>query len=185
MQTVAQNIKALLANTSVTFASITTRTKVATAAAHKHMDIQKHTVANVQLFNKIGEFTQVYANAVKRSAAKLGDTNAAKAEDFVAQESNYTHFEDCYSLLALKTDSSKLYLYVIYNNAKSSYTVNGQQATKAEIAQYLTKSAAQKLLESNSVVHNKTEDLMHTVQVRTIKLESIVSITANKQTIVF
>ena len=70
-QTTAQQIQALLANVSTTFAQIMYTTQVATAAKHKGTNITKVTNANVQLFSNINAFTNVYANAVKRSAGNI------------------------------------------------------------------------------------------------------------------
>lgn len=186
LHNIAQQIKTLLNNASVTFASITTETKVVTAAKFKHLDITKRTVANVQLFCNINAFTSVYTNAVKRNAAKIGDNNAANVEDFTAQSNYYTHSEDCYSIVAHKEDANKLYLYAIYNSVQSSeYFIGGVAATKQQVAAYLTASAAAKLLDTNNVTHNKTQDVLHTVVVRAIALNNVKSITANKQTVVF
>ena len=64
----------------VTFANVTQVTKVATAAAHKAVNIQKVSVANVQLFNTVNDYSAVYAAAVKRSTAgeqQLGEPAGA------------------------------------------------------------------------------------------------------------
>ena len=169
----AQAIKNLISNTrGTTFATIRYTTDVATAAAHKHVKITKHTTANVQLFNNLKAYTDVYSNAVKRSA---------DVADFVKQD-NYFEHTDCFSIVQHKANN-KQYLFAIFNKASSTYYVDGVVATKQQVAQYLTKSAAQKLLDNSGVVHNKLNDITHTVQVRTISLDNITSITANKQTI--
>ena len=169
----AEQIQNILATTKgCTFAQIQYSTKVATAAAHKAVNITKETKANVQLFNNLKEFTDVYTNAVKRSAG---------VDEFVKSDSYFEHTE-CFSIVEHKT-SGKQYLFAIFNNAKSQYYVDGAPVTKHEVAQYLTKSAAAKLLDTSGVVYNATNDIEHTVQVRTIALENIVGLTANKQTI--
>jgi hypothetical protein len=168
--TKAAQIKALLANTSVTFAGIHYTTKVATAAKHKTIEILKHTNANVQLFNNINEFTNVYENAVNRNLAKAGNT-----EEFTAQ-TNYFEHTDCYSIVQHKSKDA-YYLYAIFNNAHSEYFIDGMNATKEEVAMYLTPSAATQLLNPVKPEHN--------VIVRTIGLDNIESITANKQTVYF
>jgi hypothetical protein len=184
MQTqIAQQIATLLANTSTTFANINYVTQVATAAAHKAVSITKHTTANVQLFNNINAFTSVYSNAVKRSASKIANNDTANVQQFTAQQSYFTH-TNCYSIVQ-HNKNSNLYLYAIFNNAKSTYYINNVQATKQQVAAYLTKSAAATLLQSNNVVHNATSNVLHTVQVRTIALSNLRSITANKQTLTF
>lgn len=155
----AQQVQALLANASVTFASIAYVTQVQTAAAHKHNNVQKVTVANVQLFANIRAATQVFANV----------------QQFTQQSNYFTHTQ-CYSIVQHKQTQAQ-YLYAIYNNAQSVYFINNVVATKQQVAQLLTASAAQKLLQNDNTVHNKT----HNVQVRTVALNNIVSIVANKQ----
>jgi hypothetical protein len=165
-----KTIQSLISHIGVTFASINYTTPVKTAAKHQ-VTITKTTQANVQLFGKIKDFTSVYANAVKR---KTGET------DFVAQQ-NYFKHTDCYSLVQHNTQPDKFYLYAIFNNAKSEYLIDGLPATKNEVAFYLTPSAAKALL--NPVVAS-TDGLEHDVNVRTISIDNINSITANKQTVV-
>ena len=174
----AAQITALLANKSTTFAQIVYCTNVATAAKYKAVKITKVVSANVQLFANINAATSVFANAVKRSAAQIASNNASAVANFTAQQNYFTH-TNCYSIVQHNSNSN-LYLYAIYNNANSMYFINGEQATKQQVAQYLTASAAQQLLAATNVVHNATHDITHTVQVRTIALQNIVSITANK-----
>ena len=86
-----------------------------------------------------------------------------------------------YSLVQHK-QTNAMYLYAIYNNASSLYFINGQLATKQQVAQYLTASAAKQLLaEGPAVTHNVTHNVTHAVKVRTVALANLVSITANKQ----
>ena len=174
-----QQVAALLANVSTTFAQIVYVTKVATAAAHKNVNIVKVVSANVQLFANINAATSVFANAVKRSAAKL-DNDADAVANFTAQSNYFTH-TSVYSLVQHK-QTNAMYLYAIYNNASSLYFINGQLATKQQVAQYLTASAAKQLLaEGPAVTHNVTHNVTHAVKVRTVALANLVSITANKQ----
>lgn len=182
-QQIAQQINALLANVTTTFAQILYTTTVATAAKHKHINITKATTANVQLFSNIKAFTSVYQNAVKRTAAQIAENTKQAIEDYAAQ-TNYFEHTACYSIVKHKLHD-KLYLYAIFNNARSTYFIDGQLATKHQVATYLTPAAAAKLLGDNTVVYNKTHDILHTVQVRTIALDNIHSITACKQTVTF
>ena len=181
----AQQVTALLNNVSTTFASILYVTKVLTAAKHKNVNIVKVTQANVQLFSNINTYTSVYANAVKRSASnatnsQVNDANAVT--NFTAQSNYFTH-TSCYSVVQHNT-TLKQYLYAIYNNANSVYFINDVVATKQQVAQYLTASASAQLLQKDNTVHNVTHNIQHNVIVRTIALQNIVSITANKQTLV-
>ena len=183
MQNVAQQIAALLNNASVTFANIAYTTQVQTAAAHKHVCVQKHVVANVQLFANIKQATQVFANAVKRSAANFAN-DAANVQQFT-QQSNYFEHTACYSIVQHKQNNN-LYLYCIYNNVQTVvYTIDNAVATKQQVAALLTASAAKQLLQNDNTVHNKTHNVTHDVQVRTIALANLRSITCNKQTVTF
>jgi len=176
----AQQIANLLNNVSTTFAQITYVTKVATAAAHKAVNIVKVTTANVQLFSNVN--ANIYANAVKRSAAKIDSNNANNVANFTAQANYFTH-TNCYSVVQHNTNNN-LYLYCIYNNASSLYFINNVLATKQQVAQYLTASAAATLLNTTATTHNVTNNVTHNVVVRTIQLSNIVSINAMQQQLV-
>ena len=181
---VATAIKNALHNSSVTFAQIAYVTQVKTSAANKHVNVQKHVVANVQLFANIKQATSVFANAVKKSAAQHASNNAQNVANFTAQSNYYTHTA-CYSIVQ-HNKNEKLYLYCIFNNVQSVvYTINNVVATKQQVAQLLTASAAKQLLQNDNTVHNKTHNITHSVQVRTIALANIKSLTVNKQTLVF
>lgn len=175
MQTVIANkITKLLNNASVTFASVTYATNVKTAAKFKHVNIVKTTVANVQLFSNIKQ-ANVFKNAVQKNA-NVANFNVS---------SNYFTHTNCYSIVKHKI-KNLLYLYAIFNNVSSvTYTINNVTATKQQVAQYLTASAANKLLNSNTSTYNVTNNVTHNVIVRTIALSNIKSITANKQTVMF
>lgn len=176
MQTkIAAKIAALLNNVSVTFANVTYATSVKTAAKFKNVNIVKTTTANVQLFANI-KTANIFKNAVQKNA-NVANFNVS---------SNYFTHTSCYSIVKHKI-KNLLYLYAIFNNVSSvTYTINNVTATKQQVATYLTASAANKLLNSNtSTTHNKTNNVTHNVIVRTIALNNIKSITANKQTITF
>ena len=167
-----KQIKKLLANASTTFANINYTTVVKTAATHKTVVIKKTTSANVQLFSNIKAATSVFANAVQKNA---------NVQNFVTS-SNYFKHTNCYSIVQHKKNNN-LYLYAIFNAASSTYTINSVAATKQQVAQYLTASAAQKLLNASSSTYNAKNNVTHNVVVRTIALHNINSITANKQTL--
>jgi len=172
-------IQNILGNKASTFAGIEYKTKVPTAAKHKTVNIEKYTVANVQLFANT-EAEGIYTKAVQKAASKIQENDSDKVAEFKAQE-NYFEHTDCYSIVEHKA-SKKQYLYAVFNNAKSTFTVNGKCATREQVAEFLTPSAREKLLGDN-VVHNKTYDVLHTIQVRTIALENIVEIRTNGQTV--
>lgn len=184
MQNKATQIAAMLNNASVTFANIAYTTQIKTSAAHKAVNIQKHVVANVQLFANIKQATQVFANAVQKSAAQIASNDAQTVAAF-EQQSNYFTHTNCYSIVQHKQNAN-LYLYCIYNNVQSAiYTINNVVATKQQVAEYLTASAAKALLQESNTVTNKTHNIQHNVTVRTIALDNIKSITCNKQTLNF
>ena len=134
------------------------------------------------MFNNINAYTSVYKNAVQKSASKIASNAVQAIANFEVSATCYTHNATCYSLLTHKTTNA-LYLYAIYNNAKSMYFINNVQATKQQVALYLTASAAATLLQQNEATYNATNNVTHNVTVRTLKLASIVSITAQKQTV--
>ena len=178
----AQQVQSLLANVSVTFAQIAYVTQVATSAANKQHNVQKVTVANVQLFANINAATSVFANAVKRSAAQHSSNDESAVAAFAAQSNYFTHTQ-CYSIVQHKQTQAQ-YLYAIYNNAQSVYFINNAVANKQQVAALLTASAAAKLLQNSNTVYNATHNITHNVNVRTIALQNIVSIHANKQQLV-
>lgn len=174
----ATDVENILKNVKgTTFASIITVTDVALSAANKAEKIYKVTSAQVQLFNNINEFTNVYENAVKRSAA--GQENV---ESFTSQENYFLH-TDCYSIVQHKSDPDKKYLYAIYNRAESVYVHNNKIVDVQHVATFCTPSAQKALLEVKEPTHNVTHDITHNVTVRVIKLSSIVQINAMKQTL--
>lgn len=182
MHEIANSIATLLKGKSVTFAQIEYVTDVKTAAKHKDVKIRKQTSANVQLFANVQ--ADVYANAVKRSAAKDATNDTADIAEFATSENYFKHTAECYSIVEHR-QNAKLYLYCIYNNAKSVYTINGEVASKAQVAEYLTPSAAKQLLEGNKSVHNVTNNITHDVTVRTISIDNIISIHAVGQQVAF
>ena len=165
-----------------TMASIVQVTKVALAAKHKAVTIKKVTEASVQLFNNLNEHTSVWANAVKRSASKLVGNDAEAIENFEAQSNWFEHTE-CYSIVKHKS-KEQYYLYAIYNNAEAVYMMDGNEVSKAEVAQYMTPAAARDLLEGDNRTLNVTHDIEHTATCRAVSLENIVSIVAQKQLII-
>ncbi len=179
----AAQIDTLLAGKSSTFASIDYVTEVATSAAHRDagVKIEKHTTANVMLFANLKAATDVYSNAVKKTAGRIEENDEQAVEEFV-KSGNYFEHTQCFSIVQHKTKPG-MYLWCMYNNAQSEYFVNGAAATKQEVAQYLTPSAAKALMEDKSVVYNKRNDVLHTVIVRTIALHNLRAIRACGQAV--
>ena len=178
MSTMRQKIVTLLDQTASTFAKVCYTTKVKTAARNKAYDVRKHTIANVQLFANVNAATEVFANAVKKSAKKLGQ-DASHFES----SGNYFHHTDIYSIVKHNIQD-KFYLWCFFNSANSSYTIDGVAATKAQVASLLTPAEADKLLsKQDRRTHNKTHDVEHEVVIRTIGLDNITSITTRKVTL--
>ena len=174
----SNTVKALLSNVKgTTFANLVLITNVGTSAANKATVIKKHTAAQVMLFNGIKDY-DIYAKAVMRSAEHISKEESA----FIQSDTWFTHDMDCHSIVS-HNKTGKEYLYAVFNNSKSSYTVDGVPATKALVATYLTPSAAKLLLNPPALIYNVKNDVHHTVFVRTVLMESIVSITAMKQVI--
>lgn len=175
---IINTIKSLIANGS-TFASIEYTTTVKTAAKFKDVKILKQSKANVTLFGTLKDF-EVYQRAVIKSANKIDNQ---QIESFEVSDTYFEHDKTCFSIVNHKTNSTA-YLYAIFNNAsKSVYTIDGQIVDKLTVSQYLTNSEKDKLLNDNSLVYNKTNDVIHSTIVRTIKIENVTSIKANKMTL--
>jgi hypothetical protein len=136
------------------------------------------------LFNNIDAFTDVYARAVRRSAATHTTNDRDAVENFTAQ-SNYFNHTDCFSIVQRK-GGEELYLYCIMRRARSHYTIDGVAATKGDVAALLTPSAAHTLLQpSNTVQLNETHGITHSVVVRTIALHNIQQVRAMRRSVNF
>lgn len=176
----AQQVQNLLQNASVTFAQILYVTNVQLAAAHKAQNIQKVTSANVLLCSNIAAHTSVYSRAVRKSAAAIAYNDQAAVAAFAAQQSYFVH-TNCYSVVAHKQHAHMLYLFAIYNSARSAYVHNNNVVTAQHVAQFCTASAAKAMLQKDNTVHNVKHNIAHNVHVRTIALSNIVQMRARKQ----
>jgi hypothetical protein len=177
-------VKQLLSTTNgATLASVILCTDVATAAAHKSVTIKKVSKTNVMLYGNVTN-TNVYADAVKRSANKITTNDSTNVDAFVAQTTYYEHDDVCYSIAKHKTNGT-VYLYSVVNNnadADAYYFINNVLASKQEVAQYLTASNAKVLLEGRSNV-NVTFNIEHNVKPFVVKLANVMQINAVKQSI--
>src|SRR5271166_2306068 len=151
------DVEQLLATTrGTTFAGLVQVTPVKLAAQHKARMIYKVTVANVQLFNNLNAFTNAYENAVRRSAARNPSNDAANVAQFSSQGNWFTH-EQCYSIVRHSTKPTQKYLFGIYNFGESMYVEAGdtlQVVSRQHVAQFMTASEKEKLLNPPAVVHN-------------------------------
>lgn len=165
-----QNVK------STTFATVTQCSKVKTAAKHSAQNIFKITIQNLTLCNSA---SSIYSNSVNKHVQAT-----QQAQAFTALASNYVMLNNSYSLCALKSNTSKHYLRAIVNKCLTSvyYCANTQQfLTKQQVAQYLTASAANKLLNTQQQTTVKHANITHNVTVRTFALQNIYSLNINKQ----
>ena len=179
-------VKQLLANTNgATLASLVLCTNVEGVSKDykDSITIKKVSKVNVMLYGNVTN-TNVYADAVKRSANKIATNDSANVDAFVTQTTYYAHDEQCYSIATHK-DNGTVYLYSVVNNnadAEAYYFVNNVLATKQEVAQYLQASKAKVLLEGRSNV-NKTFNIEHNVKPFVVKLQNVMQINALKQSI--
>ena len=172
----SQEIKSVLTNNGTTFAHINYETEIKTAAKYKHIKISKRTDANVTLFQHIKDF-DIYRKSIIRSANTIEENGEVK--DFEVSETWYTHEDtNCYSIITSKKTGEE-YLYFICNNAKSEYYIDGELVDKDSIRPYLTASAEKEMFENDGIVYNKKNDVYHTIQPRTLKLNNISSLKAN------
>ena len=171
-QQFANAIIELLANYSNINVLLTTNTTIAVAAKYKStVSINKISTVNATLYANANAYLQL----VQASASKIASnaSNANNVVNFNVSESKYKHLPNAHCIAML---NDMLYLQAICNSASSQYFVNNAAATKEQVAQYLTPSAADKLLHASNVQHNVTNDIQHTVIVRTYKFSSIQSI---------
>ena len=164
-----------------TFAHLVHCTDVVLAAAARNAgeEFVKLSSVNVQLFNNIVDFRNVYEAAVKRSAERLGQTAQDKIDDFETQSNWFEHDAECYSLVHHKERTDQHYLYFIANSGKSLYydVKRGREVTKQELYPFLTPSGV-RALEKPSIVENVATGVVHDVTVRVVKLENVLGIRA-------
>jgi len=174
-----ETIKSILSGNGVTMAAMEYKSTVPVAARFKTtVHVEKRTSANVQLFQTIKDF-EVYRNAVIKSANTIVENG--NVTDFEVSENWFEHADaNCFSVISHRKTGEQ-YLYFVANNAKSQYFVNGVAVAKDEIAQYLTPSEYKKVFENDGVVYNKKNDVLHTMQPRTLKIANIITLKANKQ----
>lgn len=163
---------------STTFATLTQASPVTLNAQLKTLNYYKITVQNVTLCNSSAS---LYTNAVTREVIATH-----QAEAFTAVASNYTQINNSYSVVALKTNTSKHYLQAIVNKClQSVYYCASTNAfvSKEHIASYLSENASSKLLRTSKATTVQHADVTHTVTARTFALANIYNINVNKQTL--
>jgi len=155
-----------------TMATVTYTTEQPVSAANRKagVRISKQTVASVTLAGKLNPDTNVYENAVKRTAEKQ-DNDPADVAAFQAGPAYFEHTPGAYSLVTHKTNGTR-YLQLIYNRAGSQFQRDGKYLTREEVAEYCTPSVADKLLNGDKTVENKSQNVTHTVHAHTVKLRN-------------
>lgn len=170
--TLDQIQQALSTVNSTTFATLTQASQVKTAAAHRDQRIFKITVQNVTLCNSDAS---LYNRAVTREAQRT-----EQADAFTSMPSNYDAINGSYSVVSLKSNPDKHYLRAIVNRAIESV----YYCAKQQVAEYLTKSAREQLLNPSTSTHVQHADVTHTVTARTFALQNIYSINVNREQLV-
>lgn len=172
----AADVQAMLGDRpGTTIANIGYVTDVQLAAKHRDAGhtVQKVTYANVML---AGDQTSadIYLNRVLRTM---------DGDEFVKSDTYFEH-TDVYSIVRHISRGS-LYLFAMYmpnSNSKTAFILDGEIATREEVAELLTPSAAKRLLDTESTVYNKRNDVTHAAIVRTISLQNLVSISTSGTT---
>lgn len=135
---------------------------------------------SVIVAGKLKPGTSMYANQVKRTV------EGVEPEEFKFAESKYQRTAcNLGSIVALKTDPTKVYLHVLENSCKSSViidTVTHKEVTKAFVAQYMTAKAAEKLLNPPTEQYSVANDATHTSKPRFYPVGQLAGITANGKT---
>jgi hypothetical protein len=58
-------------------------------------------------------------------------------------------------------------------HSKTAFTIDGRPATREQVAEYLTPSAAKELLDTSGIVVNKKNGVKHRAIVRTISMDNV------------
>jgi hypothetical protein len=146
--------------------------EVKTSEKFKHVKICKQVTANIQIYSNLSELTTVYKNAVIKTGKAITENDMEKLRNFEVSSTWFHHLPECFSIVKNNT-SEELYLYARFLSSNSVYFVDGVGVEKEDILEYLTPSECKKLTEDNSIIYNKTNDILHQVIIRTIKLSNI------------
>lgn len=177
----AKAIEDILSGCVTTFTNVAQVTKVVTAAKFKHELILKLSSVNVLL----SKSAATYANALKNSAQKHDGNDKSAIESYTPAKANFTRLQHCAALAHSNATGALQLVYLCFNNPKSatkSYYINGltgERMSKEEVAEYLTASAREQLLNKQATVTNKTYNITHSVFIRAVNLHNIVSVKAN------
>ena len=148
-------------------------TTVKTAAAFKHLHVTKVSAITGTL-NKHSVYTEQAVNTALHNA----NNNASNLDNIVNFQAekveHYVHLDANYCIMQHVLYGT-LYLYVSTQSGSSSYFIDNVPATKDEVKELLTPSAAKAL--DAPYVTNKGNGFAHDAHVRTIKLSSVQSVT--------
>ncbi len=162
----AKQIETLLKNhKGTTLVGITTYTKVSTAAKYKDTEIMKRSTYQGVIAANVRDYEALYRNKVEKTS---------NTKDFEVSAGWHEHTA-IHALCINPKNPDQFYLYILCNDhpAVSEYYIDGQIATKQQVAAYLTPSAKDKLLNPPAMNHNVTNDVYHEANVRIVKLENI------------
>lgn len=187
MNKIESQIRTILSGNGTTFATLDYQTIIPTSAKHKGTEIKKITSLGVICFQTIKDY-ELYSKAVIKSALANDKNQDIEAiQNFEQSEASFDHDENCFSIVANKNDPSKKYLYWIANEkgkkSEPTWFINGEQVEKETIRDYLTPSKAKEIFEPQKEVYNVKNGIWHSIKPRTLKLENILGLKANKQTI--
>jgi hypothetical protein len=168
------NIIAVLENTNgSTIARLSTTTQVKTAAKFNVVNIKKTTVSSVLLFGKVSAYKNAYLRRVKKTAAEIEGNTEKSIDNFQLSDNWHKASEKAYSV-RFHAEKGTKYLFPMYCKAgKTSFTINGNPATRLEVADYLTPSERKKLLDDSGIIENKKNGVKHSAIVRTISMDNI------------
>lgn len=174
MKTLENHITEILAATNgSTIVRLQYTTQVKPAAKHKAVEITKTTVASALLFGKVSAYANAYKRRVKKTAQLIEGNNQEAIDNFEVAQNWHTASDLAYSI-RLHAGKGTKYLYPMFcGHSKTIFTINGKTATRLEVADYLTPSAARELLDTSGIVENKKNGIKHSAIVRTIGMENV------------
>jgi hypothetical protein len=148
-------------------------TTIKPAAKHKAVNIQKTTIASALLFGKVSAYANAYKRRVQKTALEIEGNNQEAIDNFEVSQNWHVPSERAYSI-RLHTGKGTKYLYPMFcGHSKTVFTIDGNPATREQVAEFLTPSAAKDLMNTSGIVTNKKNGIKHRAIVRTIGIENI------------
>ena len=155
-------------NSSNQFATLTYMVNVSgVAARNKHKQIKKLVTARVQVFTT----KTAYITAVKNSMEKVDSGQAGK--EFKASKPNFRHDDEHFFIVHNDNTKNSMLFCRFIKVFEVNYFIDGKSATKEQIAENLTPSAADKLMAPNKPTYNVKNDVYHKVAMRTPSIDNI------------